>query len=103
MGAACIRTTQAPQGQILRLTRYARRLRVDVNLHYRRWSFRAGVKYFIEAGGLAREAAKARRRVRVKPVAEDSYITGKWHHGVCSGVNRGQPSADFRPRRISRP
>src|SRR5256885_5414845 len=48
----------AAQGQILRLSRYrAARIGVDVNLHTGRWSFEQAVKYFMEAGGLDREAA----------------------------------------------
>src|ERR1700757_3865229 len=47
------------QGQILRLSRYrAARIGVDVNLHTGRWSFEQGVKYFMDAGGLDREAAE---------------------------------------------
>jgi len=37
---ACIPDNSAPQGQILRLSRYrAARIGVDVNLHTGRWSF----------------------------------------------------------------
>ncbi|PYK05436.1 MAG: hypothetical protein DME67_05215, partial [Verrucomicrobia bacterium] len=47
------------QGQILRLSRYrAARIGVDVNLHTGRWSFAQAVKYFMDAGGLDREAAE---------------------------------------------
>ncbi|PYK66900.1 MAG: hypothetical protein DME50_04110, partial [Verrucomicrobia bacterium] len=47
------------QGQILRLSRYrAARIGVDVNLHTGRWSFEQAVKYFMDAGGLDREAAE---------------------------------------------
>ncbi|PYJ21294.1 MAG: hypothetical protein DME99_08155, partial [Verrucomicrobia bacterium] len=47
------------QGQILRLSRYrGARIGVDVNLHTGRWSFEQAVKYFMDAGGLDREAAE---------------------------------------------
>src|SRR6266436_3540379 len=49
----------AAQGQILRLSRYrSARIGVDVNLHTGRWTFEQAVKYFMEAGGLDREAAE---------------------------------------------
>src|SRR6478672_9810707 len=49
----------ASQGQILRLSRYrGARIGVDVNLHTGRWTFEQAVKYFMEAGGLDREAAE---------------------------------------------
>src|SRR5256712_1150156 len=49
----------ASQGQILRLARYrSARIGVDVNLHTGRWTFEQAVKYFMEAGGLDREAAE---------------------------------------------
>ncbi len=51
----------AAHGQVLRLTRYrAARIGVDVNLHTGRWSFDQAVEYFMEAGGLDREAARRR-------------------------------------------
>src|SRR5712672_90647 len=49
----------ASQGQVLRLSRYrSARIGVDVNLHTGRWTFEQAVKYFMEAGGLDREAAE---------------------------------------------
>ena len=48
----------ASQGQILRLSRYrAARIGVDVNLHTGKWTFDQAVNYFMEGGGLDREAA----------------------------------------------
>jgi uncharacterized protein (DUF885 family) len=48
----------AAEGQILRLSRYrAARAVVDVNLQTGRWSFDQTVRYFMDAGGLDREAA----------------------------------------------
>ena len=71
----------AAQGQILRLSRYrAARIGVDVNLHTGKWTFEQAVKYFMEAGGLDREAAEgeaagaavaARRR-------KSATSSGKW-------------------------
>src|SRR6202011_3586349 len=49
----------AAQGQVLRLSRYrAARIAVDVNLHTGRWTFEQAVQYFMEGGGLDREAAE---------------------------------------------
>jgi len=50
----------APGGLVLVDTGFARssaRIGVDVNLHTGRWTFEEAVKYFMEAGGLDREAA----------------------------------------------
>src|SRR6266478_3601186 len=46
-------------GHILRLSRYrGARIGVDVNLHTGKWTFEQAVKYFMDAGGLDREAAE---------------------------------------------
>jgi uncharacterized protein (DUF885 family) len=68
------------QGQILRLSRYrAARVGVDVNLHTGRWSFEQAVKYFMEAGGLDREAAEGEAAgAASSPTQKISYIIGKW-------------------------
>jgi uncharacterized protein (DUF885 family) len=68
------------QGQILRLARYrAARIGVDVNLHTGRWSFEQAVKYFMEAGGLDREAAEGEAAgAASNPHQKISYIIGKW-------------------------
>jgi len=68
------------QGQILRLSRYrAARIGVDVNLHTGRWSFEQAVKYFMEAGGLDREAAEGEAAgAASSPTQKISYIIGKW-------------------------
>ena len=70
----------AAQGQILRLSRYrAARIGVDVNLHTGRWSFEQAVNYFMEAGGLDREAAEGEAAgAASEPTQKISYITGKW-------------------------
>src|ERR1700736_4439378 len=68
------------QGQILRLSRYrSARIGVDVNLHTGRWTFEQAVKYFMEAGGLDREAAEGEAAgAASNPSQKISYITGKW-------------------------
>src|ERR1051325_4810731 len=68
------------QGQVMRLTRYrAARIGVDVNLHTGRWTFEQAVKYFMEAGGLDREAAEGEAAgAAASPSQKITYITGKW-------------------------
>jgi uncharacterized protein (DUF885 family) len=70
----------AAQGQILRLSRYrSARIGVDVNLHTGRWTFEQAVKYFMEAGGLDREAAEGEAAgAASSPTQKISYIIGKW-------------------------
>jgi uncharacterized protein (DUF885 family) len=70
----------AAQGQVLRLSRYrAARIGVDVNLHTGRWSFEQAVSYFMEGGGLDREAAEGEAAgAASSPSQKISYITGKW-------------------------
>ncbi len=69
----------APQGQILRLSRYrSARIGVDVNLHTGRWTFEQAVNYFMEGGGLDREAAEGEAAgAASSPSQKISYITGK--------------------------
>jgi uncharacterized protein (DUF885 family) len=87
-----------PQGQILRLSRYrAARIAVDVNLHTGRWSFEQAVKYFMEAGGLDREAAEGEAAgAASSPSQKISYITGKWQIMRLLGRYRDSQGADFR-------
>jgi uncharacterized protein (DUF885 family) len=70
----------AAQAQVLRLSRYrAARIGVDVNLHTGRWSFEQAVQYFMEGGGLDREAAEGEAAgAASSPSQKISYITGKW-------------------------
>jgi uncharacterized protein (DUF885 family) len=70
----------AAQAQVLRLSRYrAARIGVDVNLHTGRWNFEQAVVYFMEAGGLDREAAEGEAAgAASSPTQKISYITGKW-------------------------
>ncbi|HKQ98071.1 MAG TPA: DUF885 domain-containing protein [Candidatus Polarisedimenticolia bacterium] len=70
----------AAQGQILRLSRYrAARVGVDVNLHTGRWTFEQAVQYFMEAGGLDREAAEGEAAgAAASPTQKITYMVGKW-------------------------
>jgi uncharacterized protein (DUF885 family) len=88
----------AAQGQILRLSRYrAARIGVDVNLHTGKWSFEQGVKYFMEGGGLDREAAEGEAAGSASsPTQKISYITGKWQIMRLLGRYRDMKGASFR-------
>jgi uncharacterized protein (DUF885 family) len=70
----------AAQGQILRLSRYrGARIGVDVNLHTGKWTFEQAVKYFMDGGGLDREAADGEAAgAASNPHQKISYIIGKW-------------------------
>src|SRR6266566_2817622 len=86
------------QGQVLRLSRYrAARIGVDVNLHTGRWTFEQAVKYFMEAGGLDREAAEGEAAgAAASPTQKITYITGKWQIMRLLGKYRDQKGKDFR-------
>ncbi len=88
----------ASQGQILRLSRYrSARIGVDVNLHTGRWTFEEAVKYFMEAGGLDREAATGEAAgAAASPTQKITYITGKWQIMRLLGKYRDQKGKDFR-------
>lgn len=88
----------AAQGQILRLSRYrAARIGVDVNLHTGRWTFEQAVKYFMEAGGLDREAAEGEAAgAASSPTQKISYITGKWQIMNLLGKYRDRMGDKFR-------
>jgi uncharacterized protein (DUF885 family) len=88
----------ASQGQILRLSRYrAARIGVDVNLHTGRWTFEQAVQYFMEAGGLDREAAEGEAAgAASSPSQKISYITGKWQIMRLLGRYRDKQGANFR-------
>jgi uncharacterized protein (DUF885 family) len=85
------------QGQILRLSRYrAARIGVDVNLHTGRWSFEQAVKYFMEAGGLDREAAEGEAAgAASSPTQKISYIIGKWQIMNLLGRYKDRQGANF--------
>jgi len=88
----------AAQGQILRLSRYrSARIGVDVNLHTGRWNFEQAVRYFMEAGGLDREAAEGEAAgAATAPTQKISYITGKWQIMRLLGRYRDSQGAKFR-------
>ncbi|MDX6306231.1 MAG: hypothetical protein QOI77_3200 [Blastocatellia bacterium] len=88
----------ASQGQVLRLARYrAARIGVDVNLHTGRWTFEQAVKYFMDAGGLDREAAEGEAAgAAASPTQKITYMTGKWQIMRLLGKYRDQKGKDFR-------
>jgi uncharacterized protein (DUF885 family) len=88
----------AAQGQILRLSRYrAARVGVDVNLHTGKWTFEQAVKYFMEAGGLDREAAEGEAAgAASEPTQKITYMVGKWQILGLLGRYRQQQGANFR-------
>jgi uncharacterized protein (DUF885 family) len=87
----------AAQGQILRLSRYrSARIGVDVNLHTGKWTFERAVQYFIEAGGLDREAAEGEAAgAASSPTQKISYIVGKWQIMNLLGRYRDKAGANF--------
>ena len=87
----------ASQGQILRLSRYrAARIGVDVNLHTGKWTFDQAVNYFMEAGGLDREAAQGEAAgAASSPTQKITYITGKWQIMRLLGKYRDKRGASF--------
>jgi uncharacterized protein (DUF885 family) len=88
----------AAEGQVLRLSRYrAARINVDVNLHTGRWNFEQAVHYFMEAGGLDREAAEGEAAgAASNPSQKISYIAGKWQIMRLLGRYRDRQGASFR-------
>jgi uncharacterized protein (DUF885 family) len=88
----------AAQGQILRLSRYrSARIGVDVNLHTGKWTFEQAVQYFMEAGGLDREAAEGEAAgAASSPTQKISYIVGKWQIMNLLGRYRDKAGAEFR-------
>ncbi len=88
----------AAQGQILRLSRYrAARIGVDVNLQTGRWTFEQAVQYFMDGGGLDREAAEGEAAgAASSPTQKIWYITGKWQIMNLLGKYRDKMGAEFR-------
>jgi uncharacterized protein (DUF885 family) len=87
----------ASQGQVLRLSRYrSARIGVDVNLQSGRWTFEQAVNYFMEAGGLDREAAQGEAAgAASNPSQKISYITGKWQIMRLLGRYRDREGKNF--------
>ena len=88
----------AAQGQVYRLSRYrAARIGVDVNLQTGRWTFPQAVSYFMEAGGLDREAAEGEAAgAASSPTQKIGYMVGKWQIMRLLGKYRDQKGAQFR-------
>jgi uncharacterized protein (DUF885 family) len=88
----------ASHGQVLRLSRYrSARIGVDVNLHTGKWTFEQAVNYFMEAGGLDREAAEGEAAgAASSPTQKISYIVGKWQIMNLLGRYRDKAGASFR-------
>jgi uncharacterized protein (DUF885 family) len=88
----------ASQGQVFRLSRYrSARIGVDVNIQTGRWSFEEAVKYFMEAGGLDREAAEGEAAgAAASPSQKITYITGKWQIMRLLGKYRDKKEKEFR-------
>ena len=86
------------QGQVLRLSRYrAARIGVDVNLHTGKWTFEQAVRYFMEAGGLDREAAEGEAAgAAANPLQKIGYMTGKSQIMGLLGRYRDRKGKDFR-------
>src|SRR5438132_11855268 len=87
----------ASEGQVLRLARYrAARIGVDVNLHTGVWSFNQAVEYFMNGGGLDREAATGEAAgAAADPTQKISYITGNWQIIRLLGRYRAANGASF--------
>ncbi len=86
------------QGQILRLSRYrGARIGVDVNLHTGKWTFEQAVEYFMDAGGLDREAAEGEAAgAASNPHQKISYIIGKWQIMNLLGRYKDRQGNNFR-------
>jgi uncharacterized protein (DUF885 family) len=87
----------ASEGQVLRLARYrSARIGVDVNLHTGKWTFEQAVRYFMDAGGLDREAAEGEAAgAASSPTQKISYIVGKWQIMQLLGRYRDKMSTKF--------
>jgi uncharacterized protein (DUF885 family) len=90
---------QSPsQGQVLRASRYrAARIGVDVNLQTGRWTFPQAVSYFMEGGGLDKEAATGEAAgAASSPSQKIGYMVGKWQIMRLLGRYRDAQGSNFR-------
>ena len=90
---------QSPsEGQVLRLSRYrAARIGVDVNLQTGRWTFPQAVSYFMEGGGLDKEAATGEAAgAAASPSQKIGYMVGKWQIMRLLGRYRDAQGANFK-------
>src|SRR5437764_1552080 len=70
---------------------------VDVHLRTGRWTCEQAVNYFMEAGGLDREAAEGEAAgAAASPTQKITYITGKWQIMRLLGKYRDQKGQNFR-------
>ena len=68
-----------------------------MNLHTGKWTFEQAVNYFMEAGGLDREAAEGEAAgAASNPTQKISYIVGKWQIMNLLGRYRDKAGANFR-------
>ena len=90
--------TSAGYAQVLRLSRYrAARIGVDVNLQTGRWTFEQAVRYFMEAGGLDREAAEGEAAgAASSPSQKIGYMVGKWQIMRLLGRYHDRKGSEFR-------
>ena len=86
------------QGQVLHLARYrSARIGVDVNVHTGKWTFDQAVKYFMDAGGLDKEAATGEAAgAASNPHQKISYIIGKWQIMNLLGRYKDRQGDNFR-------
>ena len=70
---------------------------MDVNLHLGRFSFEQAVQYFMDSGGLDREAAEGEAAgAASNPSQKICYITGKWQIMRLLGRYKDRQGASFR-------
>ena len=68
-----------------------------VNLHTGKWTFDQAVNYFMEAGGLDREAATGEAAgAAASPTQKITYMVGKWQIMRLLGKYRDKQGANFR-------